>query len=1394
MIDDEIYNCKKCELYKTRSNPVIYKGVASPKVLFIGEAPGAQEDKKGEPFVGPAGKILTEKLATLDFDYGITNIVKCRPPGNKFSEKYAEACSGYLVRQIEELNPDILVAVGNSSLHELTGESGITRRIGRSLFAKPKYGMKLVIPLIHPSAVLRSREANKPHWERGWDYLVKILEDANLIREKKDHEQGLNRHIEQTSKGVLYGIDESEFEETDEEQGFVHLHLHSEHSKGDAFGRLKAIVLKAKAMGFKALAITDHGNMAGCWKFFNECISNGIKPIIGMEAYVINHPDDKKSRHAVLLAKNYEGYKQLMYLTFLGEQQFYRRPRVTAEQLCSVGKDGNIVITTACTNSIIYFSKEILSDLVEAFGENFYFEIQPHAWEQQLNHNNLVFELSKEYSRPIIVSNDVHYLTKNGVQVQDIIKKSQPGGKGKPYTVRTLFLMSEKEIRESLIKQISKEKIDEILANTLAIAEEIDIQIPQQKNIIPKPNIPKQYADTAEYLEDLAKKGLKERIPEQDQQYRERLEYELEMIIEKTFSDYFILVYNLLNWCRDRGIELGPGRGSVGGSLVAYCLYIHDVNPIEMELYFERFISPTRTDLPDIDMDFQYDRRHEVIEYLKEEYGEDSVIHLGTWASLTGRSCLKDISRALAIPYDEVNKVTQAIIQRSGGDARVDYTISDSFDQFDICKRFDRKYPQVRKFAEQLEGHLSHYGTHAAGVLVTPTPIYDYSPVMRASKGLVTAYEGSDAEEIGILKLDILGLTTLGILAEAKEMLFEKGIEIDWNRINIEDQKVLEQFSLGNTLGVFQFESLGITKMARSMKIDSFEDLLVLNALHRPGPLHSGLAADFIRTRNGFEEVKKLHPIYDKVLEKTLGFPIYQEQILMVLRQLGSMDWGKVNSIRKIIKHSTGVETFSKQRDVFIQGAQRHDCSEELAREIFDRLIFFGSYGFNKAHAAEYAVVAYRCMYLKTYYPKEFMLALLRAEKVDHKISSYIRELDRLGFIAEMPDVNCSGVDWAILENSFYMGLKSVKSMREKVAKQIVDSAPYTDIYDFARRVRCSKAEWENLARAQAFRTICPNVNWILDNRVSLMSMFDKGVGRGQKTLAQWGVVKDGVGESPWEFYPDITESQKDAFVSSVIPYPVEDTVLERVDEDIKKYFVGISPSKINEIDFEEFENVEVTLRAIIPSVENVNWKIVGMEGGAFADDNVGMEGAKYLHANSIDETDFVLLHFAPEVYNLYKEEWDRKYFELGEKGGFPILVKGRVNPYGNKITKVYVDNFVFMDEFNASINNDMPIQPYAEYLMGKPLWLLASARGKRIGETGELIWIAKSVKTINGKITFEAVSEDNQYFRGFVDPREANKYPDLSFEHGDIFRVSARWPKKKNWKTKVRKIFEKVE
>ncbi len=878
-------------------------------------------------------------------------------------------------------------------------------------------------------------------------------------------------------------------------QPFVHLHNHTHYSFLDGACKIEDIVLKAKELKFPALAITDHGNMCGVIEFYQTCIKHGIKPIIGFEAYVASgsrHTKEKvKGRkepdyHLTLLAKNLTGYKNLIYLSSRGYiEGFYYHPRID-KQILAEHSEGIIVLSGCKTGEIPSYilenkfekALETAKWFKEVFGEDFYLEIQYHGLADEQAIIQGIAEIANKLDIPVVATNDVHYINKEDWEAHDVLlaiqTKKQIDDKDRlRFEGKEYYLKSYDEMYV-----LFGNDFPEALKNTVEIAEKCNLELKFDEKHLPEFKIPSEFKSDNEYLEYLAREGLKKRFGEKvTEEIKERLKFELDTIKKMKLSSYFLIVQDFVNFARKNGILVGPGRGSAAGSLLTYVLGITNINPLKYGLFFERFLNPERVSMPDIDIDFEDTRRDEVIEYAREKYGKDRVSQIITFGTFGARAVIKAVARVMGISFQKSNELTKIIPP--------DANLKEYLEENPELKKIINSSPEYKKMWEiacKLEGIISNSGKHAAGVVISDKNLEEYLPLYKASKDDVeiTQFDMDTLKEIGLLKVDFLGLRTLTVVKECINMIKEnEGIEIDIDNIPLDDEKTYKLLHEGKTFGVFQVESEGMTDLMKRAKPEKFEDIAVLIALYRPGPIRSRMVDSYVLRKNGEEKITYPDPSLKEILEETYGVIVYQEQVMKITQIIAGFSLGKADIVRRAMGEKDP-EKMAAVKDEFIEGAKKRGFSEDKAEEIFNNLAQFAEYGFNKSHSVAYAMLTYITAYLKANYPEYFWAALLTSEinKIE-KLGKYVSVCKKNKIKIKKPDINESHFSFQVKKENGekYItyglgGIKNVGKKIESVIKEREKNGKFKDIMDFFTRVNpktLGRKTIESLAKAGAF-------------------------------------------------------------------------------------------------------------------------------------------------------------------------------------------------------------------------------------------------------------------------------------------------------------------------------------
>jgi DNA polymerase-3 subunit alpha len=863
-----------------------------------------------------------------------------------------------------------------------------------------------------------------------------------------------------------------------------------------------------------ALAITDHGNMFGVVEFYKKCMAGGIKPIIGCEVYVAPQGLRKKEPikglpdagyHLILLVKDMSGYKNLMKLSTIGYLEgFYHKPRIDKEVL-KKHSQGLFALSSCLHGEIPTLlladnykkAKELVEEYKSTFGEgNFFLEIQNHQIEEEKKAIRLLAKLAEETQVGLVATNDCHYLKKEHALAHDVLLCIQTGKKVTDtdrlkFANDNMYFKSPEEMKKLF------EDFPQAIENTIRIAEQCNLGLEFGKTHLPDFPPPQGFDDLDCYLDFLSLKGLAQRYSKVTPGLEERLKYELKVIKQMGFAGYFLIVKDFIDYAKNRGIRVGPGRGSVGGSLVAYALDITNLDPIKYGLLFERFLNPERISLPDIDIDFSDKERDKIIRYVINKYGKDNVAQIITFGTMAARAVVRDVGRALDISYSEVDRIAKLIPWLP------DMTLKTAIEREPELRNLVASDPRIEKlisYSEVLEGLCRHASTHAAGVVIAPEALTEYVPLYKGTREeITTQYDMKGIEDIGLLKMDFLGLRTLTVIDETLKMLREdQNLVLDIDVIPLDDKKSYQLFSNGETVGIFQFESSGMRDYLCKLKPESLEELTAMNALYRPGPLDSYMIDEYIQRKRGQKRIVYEHPLLEPILKETYGVIVYQEQVLKIASELAGYSLGKADILRKAMGKKKA-DLMIQQREEFKKGAKAKGIKEEVTDKIFDLMATFGRYGFNKAHSAGYAYIAYQTAYLKAHYPVQFVAATMSSEIGNtNRIVTLIEECRRMGIEVLPPDTNESLGSFKVVETKIRFGLEAVKNVGHGAIEAIVCArervGKFTSLFQFCEEVDLSalnKRVIESLIQSGAFDSVSKH-------RAQLMASLDMAMNYGQ--------------------------------------------------------------------------------------------------------------------------------------------------------------------------------------------------------------------------------------------------------------------------------------------------------
>ena len=928
---------------------------------------------------------------------------------------------------------------------------------------------------------------------------------------------------------------------------FTHLHCHTEYSLLDGASRIKDFVSRAKELGMDSIAMTDHGVMYGVIDFYQEAKKQGVKPIIGCEVYLAPRSRQEheevngvKYYHLILLAENQQGYRNLVQLVSLAHiEGFYYKPRIDKEILRKYHE--GLICLSACVmgeipQAIIKGNPEkaeaLVREYIDIFGkDNFFLEIQNHKLPEERIMNRGLIELAHKYEIGLAATNDLHYVRREDSEFHDILlcvqmQKTVDDPTRMRFNNDDYYMKSPEEMAALF------SDCPEAIENTVKIAARCQVDFEFGKLQLPYYPIPAPFQDDEAYLRHLCEENLLSHYPQPSQEVRDRLKYELGIIHRMGYDSYFLIVWDFIKHSRERGIAVGPGRGSAAGSIVAYLLGITNLDPLKHQLLFERFLNPERVTMPDIDVDFDYIRRKEVIEYVKQRYGYDHVAQIVTFGTMAAKGAIRDVGRVLNMPYNEVSEIAKLIPNE------LHITLDKALTGSTEFRQAYESRPEVKKLvdlARKLEGLPRNSSTHAAGVVIARHPLTDYVPVSVSDGTLLTEYDKDHVEELGLLKMDFLGLRTLTVIADTlKNIKQTRGETVDIDKIPLQDELTSQMLCEGRTGAVFQMESSGMTRLVMDLAPTCFEDLIPTVALYRPGPLGSGMVEDFIAGRHGRKKPDYMHPLLEPILKETFGVVLYQEQVMQIVQVLAGFSLGQADLLRRAMGKKKA-EILMAQKENFLQGCARNKLDARLAEHIFDLLTHFADYGFNKSHSAAYGLVAWQTAYLKAHYPQEFMAAMLTSVMDNaQKVPYYIDLCHRMKLSILPPDINASAATFSVDGEAIRFGLAAVKNVGEGAIANVVNvreqEGPFESLPDFCRRVDMrviNKRVIECLIKCGAFDTLGARRSQllaILDRAISEAAAAQRDALSGQIGLFE----ETGMGETLEIPLPDIAEVRQE--------------------------------------------------------------------------------------------------------------------------------------------------------------------------------------------------------------------------------------------------------------------------
>ncbi len=1066
---------------------------------------------------------------------------------------------------------------------------------------------------------------------------------------------------------------------------FSHLHLHTEYSLLDGFVPIKKLFNRLKELEMTSVAITDHGSMFGALEFYKEAKKNNIKPIIGCEMYISNGSyleKDRKRSHLVLLAKNETGYHNLIKLVSESHiRGFYYKPRIDYELLKEYSE--GLIALSACLSGDVQKSilngnyeeaKKFAKKLKDIFLDDFYLEIQDHGTKAEKLVVKKVIELSRELGIKLVATNDVHYINKVDSKTHDILLCLQTGkllsdDDRMRFPSDQYYLKSEEEMLELF------DYITEAIYNTEEIVSKCHMEFDFSKRHLPEF---KYDGDNIEYLKELCFLGLKQKYRDYEN-HIDRLNRELDIIIKMGFVDYFLIVWDFIRFSKENDIAVGPGRGSAGGSLVAYTLNITEVDPIKYDLIFERFLNPERITMPDIDIDFEDIKRQKVIDYVINKYGKDHVAQIITFGTMAARGSIRDVGRVLEHPYYEIDRLAKYIPFKPKMTLDLAMKESDNFKKLYDDNQGLRKIVNI---AKEIEGMPRHTSTHAAGVVISKNPIDSYVPLCVQDGNITTQYPMSQLEELGLLKMDFLGLRTLTVIKEAKKLVYKNhGIDV---LINPDDNdiKTYEMISRGDTKGVFQLESKGMIRFMKELKPSNLEDIIAGISLYRPGPMDS--IPTYIHNKNNPEDIKYLHPLLEPILNVTYGCIVYQEQVMEIVRKLAGFSYGRSDIVRRAMSKKK-IDVMEREKNIFIhglvedgktvvEGCLKRGVSKDIAEEIFSDISDFANYAFNKSHAAGYSILIYETAYLKAHYPVEFMTATMSSMVGNQsKILSYIHDCHHMNIEILPPDINKSFGSFSVEDNKIRFALKTIKNVGKGIIKTIVENRPFKNFIDFVEKSdpsELNKRAVEALIKAGAFDNLG-------DNRAELLASYERIIDsvlserrkNSKNQISIFSMEEFDLGDISAlkvSKMDDMEESIRLAFEKDVLGMYLSGHPLNKYKDNINKFnSIYLSDVYNNYTDpyyISLHDEKKISIICMITSIKEMKTKA----------------GKKMLILKVEDLFDSIEVIVFPKIYlRMNKKILDSKF----------IILSGRLSIKGDEFPKIIADNIVeFSNEFLEEI------------------------------------------------------------------------------------------------------------
>lgn len=1059
---------------------------------------------------------------------------------------------------------------------------------------------------------------------------------------------------------------------------FVHLHVHTEYSLLDGASRLEEITARAAELGMKSLAITDHGAMYGAVGFYKAAKKAGIKPIIGCEVYLAPTSRFTKTAvdgdlyyHLILLAENETGYKNLIKLVSFGYSDgFYYKPRVDKELLRQYHE--GIICLSACIAGEIPAAiirdnrakaERLVEEYINIFGrDNFFLEIQDHGMPEEKKANAELVQLAQQFGIGLVATNDSHYTRQQDSEFHDVLLCIQMGKtvdeeKRMRFPNDQFYLKSPQEMQQLF------GAYEGALANTVKIAERCNVDFTFGQLHLPNFPVPAGLTDE-QYLRQLCEERLLQRYSEVTDEIEQRLNYELGVIHNMGYDSYFLIVWDFIRYAREHNIAVGPGRGSAAGSIVAYLLAITNIDPLKYDLLFERFLNPDRVTMPDIDIDFCYEKREKVIEYVVDLYGKDHVAQIVTFGTMAAKGAIRDVGRALNISYSETDRIAKMIPNELG------ITLDKALKQNHELREAYEQEENVRRlidFARQVEGLPRHSSTHAAGVVIARDTLTDYVPLQVSDDGFyVTQYDKDLVEELGLLKMDFLGLRTLTVISNAIELIREnRGEDIDIDAIPLVDELTAKMLCSGNTGAVFQMESSGMTQLVKDLQPEGFADIIPLVALYRPGPLGSGMVTDFINGRHGKKQVKYMHPLLEPILKETFGVILYQEQVMQIVQVLAGFSLGQADLMRRAMGKKK-MSILAAQKESFMQGASDKGIDAKLAEEIFDLMTHFANYGFNKSHSAAYAMVAYETAYLKAHYPAEFMAAMLSSVMdTNDKVGIYIEQCKKHGISVLPPDINASKASFSVDGQAIRFGMAAIKNVGENAIAAIVaartSKGEFTSLVDFCTKVDMrlvNKRVLESLIKAGAFDSLGAQRSQLL--AVAEQAVDMAAARRKDSASGQLGLFGEETLDKIDELrLPDIPELPKDQLLA--------------YEKEMTGFFITGHPLDKYRSKMEKF----MSSKDLLHSEQNIDRKIVRFAGI--------ISSAKRISTKKGDTMCFIEVEdFFDKVEvvvfpNVFYQCMNALVPDLA------VVVRGRVDA-GDEQVKLLAESVTLLDEYSPDV------------------------------------------------------------------------------------------------------------